>query len=238
TLRDENPTNKRAGETWMRYNHKAYYRILQPMIAIFCDSSILRRRAEVLIDGEVYETLHYQRPFNQAQIDYVFETLLSMCHVGGKSFLKAIQKTVDKVDIFSKCSWLPENIPSLTYSEILLHLVLTSVITISSFDENVISGSSSSTSNSIPYIIQLSVLLNAISKLSNRPLLQEWMDFIQMSLPYFRQSFNIILVPLIRSLCEQLSKWKTDTQNHYTIIAHIGKPTPVECKTSHHDSAT
>ncbi|CAJ0642040.1 12184_t:CDS:1, partial [Entrophospora sp. SA101] len=39
TLRDENPTNKRAGETWMRYNHKAYYRILQPMIAIFCDSS-------------------------------------------------------------------------------------------------------------------------------------------------------------------------------------------------------
>ncbi|CAH1756245.1 1732_t:CDS:10 [Entrophospora sp. SA101] len=345
TLRDENPTNKRAGETWMRYNHKAYYRILQPMIAIFCDSSILRRRAEVLIDGEVYETLHYQRPFNQAQIDYVFETLLSMCHVGGKSFLKAIQKTVDKVDIFSKCSWLPENIPSLTYSEMfirtalifietelpdslissmsilndsihvhateflhllicsyeyvdndllymvhegilrkllycisikqldlqsrLLHLVLTSVITISSFDENVISGSSSSTSNSIPYIIQLSgyedseatknstnnkglinlrkegssqffvkVLLNAISKLSNRPLLQEWMDFIQMSLPYFRQSFNIILVPLIRSLCEQLSKWKTDTQNHYTIIAHIGKPTPVECKTSHHDSAT
>lgn len=62
----------------------------------------------------------------------------------------------------------------------------------------------------------IKVLRDALSIHYNRPLLQQWMHFIVTSLPYFRYSFNSILVPLIQCICEQLNRWKTEMYNHYS----------------------
>ncbi|CAI2173784.1 1528_t:CDS:10 [Funneliformis geosporum] len=332
-LRDENPTNRRAGETWLRCNKRSYMRILEPMIQILCDSSIMRQKAEIIIGVETFRFFYYERPFNQAQVDYVFETLSTICRVDGDSFLKMIRKNSINHDLAKSCSWLSEEgnvvmngaVREITYSEFfiktalfylesevprtlssmtvlneyihmhamdflyhlilkieyvdndlvhlvhdvllrkvlfciyskkldlqsrLLHLLRITVTNIGpsnqhskvnpvymdgpynlppySYD-NSVSKEEMDTKNERNLIIERSsrslikVLLDALSINSNRPLLQQWMDFIMISLPYFRHSFNSILVPLIQCICEQLSRWKTEMHNHYVFMADDDK---------------
>ncbi|CAG8542048.1 7991_t:CDS:10 [Funneliformis mosseae] len=323
-LRDENPTNRRAGETWLRCNKNSYTRILEPLIQILCDSSIMRQKAEKIIGVETFRLSYYERPFNQAQVDYVFETLATICRVGGASFMKTIRKQNIKHDLAKSCSWLSEEgngvmnevVREITYSELfiktsifymeaevphtlssmtvlneyihmhamdflyhliskidyvnndlvqlvhdallrkilfciyskkldlqsrLLHLLCITVTHIGSAKVNPVyidgpynlppytydnsaSKEDTDTKNENLDVARSSrslikVLLDALSINSNRPLLQQWMDFILASLPYFRHSFNSILVPLIQRLCEQLSRWKTEMHNHYVFMA-------------------
>ncbi|RIA92963.1 Dopey, N-terminal-domain-containing protein [Glomus cerebriforme] len=326
TLRDENPTNRRAGETWLRCNKKSYMRILEPIITILCDSSIMRRRAEIIISVETFQLYNYERPFNQAQVDYIFETLSTICRVGGDSFLKAIRKNNIKPDLAKLSSWLLEEengvAKTITYSEFfvktallymesevpntlssmnvlneyihmhavdflnhliskpkyidndlvhlvhdgllrkilfciyskkldlqsrLIHLLCITIPNVGAVNENskkntvYINGPYSlppssfdnlslneetdakknirsfRTAGSSRFLVK--VLLDALSIQYNRPLLQQWMYFIVTSLPYFRHSFNSILIPLIQCICEQLSRWKTEMYNHYAFMA-------------------
>ncbi|CAG8716530.1 18746_t:CDS:10, partial [Acaulospora morrowiae] len=69
-------------------------------------------------------------------------------------------------------------------------------------------------------LLLVKVLTEAISRPSNRPLLQEWIDLIEVSLPYFRQSFNTVLTPLIQCICDQLSRWKSEANYHYIMMAN------------------
>ncbi|CAB4494243.1 hypothetical protein RhiirA1_417017 [Rhizophagus irregularis] len=315
-LRDENPTNRRAGETWLRCNKKSYTRILEPIIKILCDSSITRRKAEIIIGVETFQLLNYERPFNQAQVDYVFESLSAICRVGGDSFLKAIRRNNIKPDLAKSCNWLLEEenevVKAITYSEFfvktsllymesevpntlssmnvlneyihmhamdflnhliskpkyvdndlvhlvhdgllrkilfciyskkldlqskLIHLLCVTIPNVGAVNESskknsVYTDASSHdnlSSNEEPDAKKnmrsfrtagssrslIKVLRDALSIHSNRPLMQQWMHFIVTSLPYFRYSFNSILVPLIQCICEQLSRWKTEMYNHY-----------------------
>ncbi|CAG8462540.1 15995_t:CDS:10, partial [Acaulospora colombiana] len=338
SLRDEDPTNRRAGETWMRWNHKSYLRILQPMIEILVDATIIRQTTEWQAGNETFEILYYEKPFNQARVDYIFETLSTICRVGGRSFLKAIHTSFVKTDLISSCTWLPtevgSSLTSITYSELfiktgllyiesevpeslsssmstlnqsihmhvtefllrlikiqdlvkidMIHLVhevilrkmlyciyinqlnlqarllpllrstITSIGPLSEFLVNgslnpnspvnkkfpmdpIYSGSPSSVdrtfvkddkdknANSRYYrtgeatILMVKVLTEAISRPSNRPLLQKWMDLIEISLPYFRPSFNTVLAPLIQCICEQLNQWKSEANYHYILVAN------------------
>ncbi|CAG8730026.1 1458_t:CDS:2, partial [Racocetra fulgida] len=331
SLRDENPSTRRAGETWMRWNrnHKSYIRILQPMVKILCDSKIIRKNKELQIDDGTFEVVYYEKPFNQAQVDYVFETLSTMCQVGGKAFLNAIHTSLVKAELVNSCTWLSRgnenSLSSMTYSELFIrtallymgsevldtsssmnmlnqhihmhaaeflhHLVknsefvsngmvylvyetvlrkilyciyakqldlqakllpllrstilnqlnehfangtfvsnspLTKKITTEPYYSSSPTGHTSSnakeevTSDSKHFrvltLLFAKVLTMALSKLSNRPLLQEWMDLIEISIPYFRQSFNSVLMPLIQCICEQLRHWKTETQDRYALM--------------------
>ncbi|KAJ3040698.1 hypothetical protein HDV00_010591 [Rhizophlyctis rosea] len=49
-------------------------------------------------------------------------------------------------------------------------------------------------------------ILDALSVRTNRPVLQNWIDFILVSLPHFRSSFTKVLLPIIRCICEEISK--------------------------------
>ncbi|RIB04667.1 Dopey, N-terminal-domain-containing protein [Gigaspora rosea] len=332
SLRDENPSTRRAGETWMRWNrnNKSYLRILQPIVKILCDSKIIRKNTELQIDDGTFDVIHYEKPFNQAQVDYVFETLSTMCRVGGKAFLNAIHISPVKAELVNSCTWLfrgNENSSStMTYSELfiktallyidtevldtsssmnilnqqihlhaaefLLHLVevpesvsneivylvheavlrkllycisakhldlqakllpllRSTIINLGPLNENFVNGPFASNSpltkkltteqhysdSPTSYhgsnakevvsdsrhfrglaLLIAKVFTMALSKLSNRPLLQEWMDLIETSIPYFRQSFNSVLMPLIQCICEQLRHWKTETQHRYALI--------------------
>ncbi|CAG8486931.1 23999_t:CDS:10 [Cetraspora pellucida] len=333
SLRDENPSSRRAGETWMRWNrnNKSYIRILQPMVKFLCDSKIIRKNKELQIDDGTFEVIYYEKPFNQAQVDYVFETLSTMCRVGGKAFLNAIRISPVKAELINSCTWLSKgsenSLSPMTYSELfikiallyiksevldtsssmnmlnqhihlhaaefLLHLVKNSefisnemvylvhetvlhkmfycisakhldlqakllpllhstILNVGQSNEYFANGSfasNSSLSKKItiePYysssptghtgsatkeevtsdlkhfrgltLLFTKVLTMALSKLSNRPLLQEWMDLIETSIPYFRQSFDPVLIALIQCICEQLKHWKTETQHRYALM--------------------
>ncbi|RHZ59323.1 hypothetical protein Glove_364g9 [Diversispora epigaea] len=340
TLRDEDPMNRRAGETWMRWNQKSILRILQPMIVNLLDATIIRQTTEVQIGEETFEIFYYEKTFNQARIDYIFTTLSSICRVGKKSFLKEIFKSLVKTEIISSCNWLPteigSSITSITYSELfirttllyieseipdnlssmkvlnelihvhateflfhlieilefvnidmvhlvhelilrklfyciymkqlslqarLISLLRSTIINIGPLNECPVNGSLSSNSpinKKLPFdpiyssspssaegnlsidakddnnnnnndeknvnsghyrtVFLVKVLTQALSKSSNRPLIQEWMDLIIDSLTYFRSSFNTVLVPLIQCICEQLRQWKLETQFHYALI--------------------
>ncbi|CAG8547676.1 3387_t:CDS:10 [Dentiscutata erythropus] len=328
SLRDENPSTRRAGETWMRWNrtNKSYIRILQPIVRILCDSKIIRKNLELQIDDGTFDVVHYEKPFNQAQVDYVFQTLSTMCRVGGRAFLNAIHISPVKAELVNSCTWLfrgNENSSStMSYSELfikiallyiesevldtsssmnilnqqihlhasefllylienpefvnneivylvheavlrkllyciyakhldlqakLLPLLRSTIINLGPLNENFVNGSplikkitteqyysSSPTgynssdakdeaTSDLKHLRVLALHISqvftmALSKLSNRPLLQEWMDLIEMSIPYFRQSFNSILMPLILCICEQLKYWKTETKHQYDLM--------------------
>ncbi|CAG8475177.1 8083_t:CDS:10 [Diversispora eburnea] len=311
TLRDEDPMNRRAGETWMRWNQKSILRILQPMIVNLLDATIIRQTTKVQIGEETFEIFYYEKTFNQARIDYIFTTLSSICRVGKRSFLKEIFKSLVKTEIISSCNWLPTEIgSSITYSELfirttllyieseipdnlstmktlnelihvhateflfhlieipefvninmvhlvhelilrklfycihmkqlslqarLIPLLHSTIINIGPLNECPVNGSlslnspinkklpfdpiySSSPSRYYRTAFLVKVLTEALSKSSNRPLLQEWMDLIINSLTYFRSSFNTVLVQLIQCICEQLRQWKSETQFHYALI--------------------
>ncbi|CAG8433328.1 13062_t:CDS:10 [Ambispora gerdemannii] len=338
TLRYENPTNRRAGEIWMRSQQDSYSKLLDPMITIICDPSIVFCSTEIIIDKEKFAFFLYERPFNQAQVNYVFETMVTVCRVSGQGFLRALRESYVKTEILADCGWLWGSVPSLanvTYTELfirlalryietempemlssmsvlnehihmhatdllnliltrpelvdsslvsmiydvslrkilysirtkrldlqarLLHLLFSTVIIIGS--SKITNGRSSSPSPSIftkktsllsepafsesttslsqqslhegllkdekessraltattssPLFIK--VLLQALSTPSNRPLLQQWMDFIINTFLYFRQSFNTILLPLLGCICEQLQLWKSEMQKQHEIL--------------------
>ncbi|KAG9286705.1 hypothetical protein G9A89_012255 [Geosiphon pyriformis] len=341
TLRDENPTNRRAGETWIRCQQDCYTKLLDPLIAIICDPSITSRISEIEIDKELLEIFYYARPFNQAQVKYVFETMLTVSRVGGQGFLKALRSGTAKYEFFAECDWLSQEVPSslnISFTELFIRVslryietempeVLSSMSTLNEyiqihatdllnilltrpelvdadlvlmihdvvlrkmlysirtkrldlqarllhllFSTIIIIGSSSKTNpvthhrpsspaSSIiskrspliePTISEIApssqqflsdriprkdekeafgnhravrtpricpslikVLIQALSLPSNRPLIQQWMDFILNSLPYFRQSFNTILIPLLQCMCEQLIIWKEEMEKHH-----------------------
>ncbi|RUS26035.1 hypothetical protein BC938DRAFT_471306 [Jimgerdemannia flammicorona] len=98
TLRDdENSTNRRAGESWVRCNLRSYVRLLDPILAVLLDRSILRKSTEKTLEaGETAPSVTigyylYLRPFNQAQVDYMFNTLLTVARFGGQGFLKSVR---------------------------------------------------------------------------------------------------------------------------------------------------
>jgi hypothetical protein len=61
------------------------------------------------------------------------------------------------------------------------------------------------------------MLLEALTMPTNRPVLQQWMDFTLTSLPHFSQCFNTVLVPLLHCICQQLRLWKSLIQRNYAI---------------------
>lgn len=51
---------------------------------------------------------------------------------------------------------------------------------------------------------------DALTLSSNRSMLQHWMDFVLATLPYVKNGFRFILVPILMCVCNQIS-WRCDT---------------------------
>lgn len=68
------------------------------MLVILVEPSIFRRMRNVTIADEQLPIVTYERTFNQAQVDYVLQTLSEVFKYGGPAFVKNLvgQKMVNE----------------------------------------------------------------------------------------------------------------------------------------------
>lgn len=101
SLSSTNPSNRRAGETWIRSNLKSYPRLLDPLLFVLFDHTIVRNKSEETFHNEYFPVHYYIRNFNQAQVQYVFNTLLTVFRFGGLGFLRSIRQSTIPIDMVS-----------------------------------------------------------------------------------------------------------------------------------------
>lgn len=106
TLKNDDPGLRRVGETWMRCSLRSYLRfstsfshlppsdmsyrtsVLDPILYDLLDSSMKRIPFVTKINGRELQSLSYERPFDQAYVNHLLETLLSVVKFGGQGFGK------------------------------------------------------------------------------------------------------------------------------------------------------
>lgn len=93
TLRSDDPSLRRIGETWMRCSLKSYTRVLDPILFDLLDSSIRRTLTAVQVQGKELTGFLYDRPFDHRYIYHLLETLLSIVRFGGQGFAKTARST-------------------------------------------------------------------------------------------------------------------------------------------------
>ena len=112
TLKSDDPTLRRLGETWMRCSLKSYIRyakfslfmrlmlilgsILDPILYNMLDPSVLHAPTVFKIRGREITGFFYERPFDQRLINHLLEILLSIVTFGGQGFVKAARASAVK----------------------------------------------------------------------------------------------------------------------------------------------
>ncbi|KAG0261587.1 hypothetical protein BG011_000876 [Mortierella polycephala] len=313
SLSSTNPSNRRAGETWIRSNLKSYPRLLDPLLLVLYDQAIVRNKSEETFHNEYFPVHYYIRNFNQAQVQYVFNTLLTVFRFGGLGFLRSIRhstippdmvpvvtETVDATDpglpptylecflrsalrfiesepnsefksmqnmneeihmvsadflhfIVSKIDHIDSSLLALIHKTVinkmlycinhgrldlqsrLLHLLHATILmgttptkkssttgaasangttprdsSLSTFEGSTGSIHASHDSHeslfrvigSSPLFVK--TVFDALSVPTNRPILQHWMDFLMLALPFLTNYFRRVLLPVIQCLCDQI----------------------------------
>ncbi|KAG0208460.1 hypothetical protein BGX28_000598 [Mortierella sp. GBA30] len=324
SLSSTNPSNRRAGETWIRSNLKSYPRLLDPLLLVLYDQSIVRNQAEETFHNEYFPVHYYVRNFNQAQVQYVFNTLLTVFRFGGLGFLRSIRQSTVPIDtiptvadivgvtgtdtavnyeipvsnqrfiesepasefkcmlslneeihmvaadflhfIISKIDHIDTNLLALIHKTVinkmlycinhgqldlqsrLLHLLHATILmgtipvkkasstgpgsqhgtslprdsSLSTFEGTAGSNQSNGdTHESLFRIVGSSPLFvktvfDALSVPTNRPILQHWMDFLMLALPFLTNYFRKVLLPVIQCLCDQILRSRAFLLEAYT----------------------
>lgn len=129
TLKSDDPSLRRIGETWMRCSLKSYLRygfsstqtlersltsnsVLDPILFELLDPSVRRTPSTAKVRGKELQTFVYERPFDQRYTNHLLEMLLSIIRFGGQGFAKTARSTpirrshhsglVERVE-FGKC---------------------------------------------------------------------------------------------------------------------------------------
>ncbi|KAJ8084790.1 hypothetical protein PM082_003567 [Marasmius tenuissimus] len=128
TLKSEDPSLRRIGETWMRCNLKSYTRVLDPILFDLLDPSIKRIPIKVKIAGKEIQSYLYERQLDQRYIHHLLEVLHSIVKFGGQGFAKTSRTTAIKR---SQHSGLVERVetagfrePETSYLDVLVDLLL------------------------------------------------------------------------------------------------------------------
>jgi hypothetical protein len=93
TLKSDDPSLRRVGETWMRCSLKSYLRILDPFLYDLLDPSIRRAPSTVRVQGRELRILTYERQFDQRYTNHLLDILLTIIRFGGQGFLKTAGST-------------------------------------------------------------------------------------------------------------------------------------------------
>ncbi|GJJ70854.1 hypothetical protein EMPS_03204 [Entomortierella parvispora] len=319
SLSSTNPSNRRAGETWIRSNLKSYPRLLDPLLLVLYDQSIVRVQSEETFHNEYFPVHYYIRNFNQAQVQYVFNTLLTVFRFGGLGFLRSIRQSTVPPEVATAVSEIvgnsdPKTTPTyldcfvrsalrfieseptsdfklmlnlneeihmvaadflhfiiskidhvetsllamihktvinkmlycINHSRLdlqsrLLHLLHATILmgttpvkkaiagagpsagtsssqsgamvrdsSMSTFEGS--TGSSQAVADSNESLFRIvgssplfvKTVFDALSVPSNRPILQHWMDFLMLALPFLTNYFRKVLLPVIQCLCDQI----------------------------------
>ncbi|KAF7968943.1 hypothetical protein HWV62_28842 [Athelia sp. TMB] len=93
TLKSDDPSLHRIGETWMRCSLRSYLRVLDPILYDLLDPAIRRSPTTAKIHGKELSGFLYERSFDQRYIQHLLETLLSVVRFGGQGFAKTARST-------------------------------------------------------------------------------------------------------------------------------------------------
>ncbi|KAF9186710.1 hypothetical protein BGZ51_001791 [Haplosporangium sp. Z 767] len=324
SLSSTNPSNRRAGETWIRSNLKSYPRLLDPLLLVLYDQAIVRNKSEETFHNEYFPVHYYIRNFNQAQVQYVFNTLLTVFRFGGLGFLRSIRhstippdmvpavaETVDATDpglpptylecflrsalrfiesepnsefksmlnmneeihmvsadflhfIVSKIDHIDSSLLALVHKTVinkmlycinhgrldlqsrLLHLLHATILMGTTPTKKSSSTGTTSANGATPRDSSLSTfegstgsihashdsheslfrvigssplfvktVFDALSVPTNRPILQHWMDFLMLALPFLTNYFRRVLLPVIQCLCDQILRSRASMLEAY-----------------------
>lgn len=90
-LINENPVDRRIGETFLKCSMKSFSRLLDPMLIILLDPSIIRSIKTLSVgDHKEIQLLVYERPFNQDQVNYVLKVLAELFQYGGAPLVRSL----------------------------------------------------------------------------------------------------------------------------------------------------
>ncbi|KAF9975535.1 hypothetical protein BGZ73_000795 [Actinomortierella ambigua] len=325
SLSSTNPANRRAGETWIRSNLKSYPRLLDPLLLVLADEAIVRNKVEETIHNEYFPVYYYVQNFNQAQVHYVFNVLLTIFRFGGLGFLRSIRSSTIPHNIspaiaeslvldeskqlptylecfvklalrfieseplpefssmllpneeihmvsadflhfiISKIDYLDSDLLVLIHKTVivkmlfcinhsrldlqsrLLHLLHATILmgntaVKKSSSQSIhgaglqrdgshahLEGSSPSTATALangdsneamfrvvgssPLFVK--TVFDALSVPSNRPILQHWMDFLMLALPFMSNYYRKVLQPIIQCLCDQILRCRVSLLEAY-----------------------
>lgn len=93
TLKSDDPSLRRIGETWMRCSLRSYLRVLDPILYELLDPAIRRTTTTAKVHSKELSGFLYERPFDQRYIHHLLETLLSIVRFGGQGFAKTARST-------------------------------------------------------------------------------------------------------------------------------------------------
>ncbi|KAH7886231.1 Dopey, N-terminal-domain-containing protein [Phlebopus sp. FC_14] len=93
TLKHDDPSLRRAGETWMRCSLKSHIRILEPILYDLLDPTIRRKPRLTKIRGKEIRGYVYEQSFDQRYVHHVLEILLSIVQFGGQGFARIARTT-------------------------------------------------------------------------------------------------------------------------------------------------
>ncbi|KAF8079121.1 Dopey, N-terminal-domain-containing protein [Lyophyllum atratum] len=93
TLKSDDPSLRRIGETWMRCSLKSYLRVLDPILYDLLDPSVLRKPSTAKVHGRELQMFLYERPFDQRYINHLLDMLLYIIRFGGQGFAKTARST-------------------------------------------------------------------------------------------------------------------------------------------------
>jgi len=107
TLKNDDPTLRRIGETWMRCSLRSYlrcmylstsplrlsdgsycYSVLDPILYDLLDPAVKRTPSLTKINGKQLQSFSYECQFDQTYVNHLLETLLSVVKFGGQGFGK------------------------------------------------------------------------------------------------------------------------------------------------------
>ncbi|RDB28675.1 Protein dopey [Hypsizygus marmoreus] len=93
TLKNDDPSLRRIGETWMRCSLKSYLRVLDPILYELLDPAVRRIPSTVKVHNKELQIFLYERPFDQRYINHLLDLLLSIIRFGGQGFAKTARST-------------------------------------------------------------------------------------------------------------------------------------------------
>ncbi|KAF5384809.1 hypothetical protein D9615_001099 [Tricholomella constricta] len=93
TLKSDDPSLRRIGETWMRCSLKSYLRVLDPILYELLNPSVRRLPSAVKVQGRELQIFLYERPFDQRYTNHLLDMLLSIIRFGGQGFAKTARST-------------------------------------------------------------------------------------------------------------------------------------------------
>ncbi|KAG5220330.1 Dopey, N-terminal-domain-containing protein [Salix suchowensis] len=220
-LRNDDPNVRRIGETWMRCSLKSYQRVLDSLLYDLTNPLIRRMQTSHKLKGRELQGFYYEKTFDQRYVSHLLETLLSVVRFGGQGFVRTARVTQIKRSLHPSLLKRTESGLSVSsetpYLDALMELLLRySQQREASHRRRVWDTRSSPTAPAKAFAanaLLAQTMMDGITTVTNRHVLQHWLDFILMAIPQFQPALQAVVAPLNECICKQLLVCLADVQS-------------------------